>query len=102
VDTNTNTNLNPNITLTSEDEPKEVMGISVESCGSGIDSKVGANTSTGYIVSQSLSDPTTRSSENTCYIISICCCSIVNIMTIYMFLYQPFIWVDGSIARFMY
>lgn len=27
---------------------------------------------------------------------------IVNIITFYVFLYRPYTWVDGSVARFMY
>lgn len=28
--------------------------------------------------------------------------ALVNIAAIYMFLFRPFVWPDGSIARFMY
>lgn len=35
-------------------------------------------------------------------LVSILCCCVINIITIYVFLYRPFTWNDASIARFMY
>jgi hypothetical protein len=40
--------------------------------------------------------------RNYCILMSICCCCVINMITIYVFLYKSFIWNDGSIARFMY
>ena len=35
-------------------------------------------------------------------IISLCAFTLIDLCTAYLFLYRPFIWPDGSIARFMW
>lgn len=46
--------------------------------------------------------PSTAGGVSSSLVLSIVLCCVVDVITVYVFLYRPFTWGDGSLARFMY